>query len=778
MNYTYVADGLVILSGEAEASSDYYPMTADGSVVVSGSSESIASYMQYSASGSVVLDGSAIQRKNLTFSASGAAVLSGSSAAAKTKYIYEPSGAATVGSSAASVCRPTYSSSGSAVVSYLASAPTSFLSEWSYDVEYDVYSSVEVFKDFSYDVGDLPFRTWRVVGVEYYDCSQIPFCAVPNGLNRMFQEIIARTIKDVCQFLSDVKWTWPLAEIQRSVYPAEAFIAVGSTGLNIFGEPVPTFNQFVSVPFSQVPECLFLAIPTTDEISMGIFAEAEVLRLYVASGSVSFSGNALLQQSYEASGSVLLGGSSDYLLGTYSTEADGYVYLSGEAEITKDSWTYASSGGAVLSGESDIGSEYWKYSGNGSIPISGAADIVCRLEFVSSGLSDVYPYYAGVNISGEAEYPIIQSGSGFAYLYGSSIAARNLYSYIPEGSVVVDGMTLVTSPYYSYETSGDATVYGDVVINQASFQIVVDDSTPITLGGTAPDRDSSGGDFWYTPILQDIVLSDSADAFVNGFSLFGSGLVVVGGSLDTDVYLAPETSAGIFSEIEFVEIAFGQDFVSDIPAATADITTTCAGCPPIPDVLYIGNNIQFTNVFSEFVLRNNITLDEEFVAYYSARTGSWQHSIHYTGIGGDNTSMQESWQINMEWSCVAQYGEDFLSSSVWKFSLYMKQRNLNSGMTRDVRMISLFPSESICQQAESFGLDFTFDFHFRQNYVTNNLGIAVDVFNCVDTIGAFDGAYWDANNFVCRISATPGVESFNTIDISAERPPPRPQFYV
>lgn len=777
MNYNYVADGSILVDGSSENASSYFSDAGQGVVYASGVSESAASYYADSGSGSILVDGSAVQRKNLRFSASGSINLSSSSPSAISKYSYEAFGSSAAGSSGICICRPTFSGSGVATISYLASAPTNFLSEWSLDVHYDVFQSVEMYKDFSYDVGDLPYRTWRVVGVEYYDCNHIPFCAVPNGLNRMFQEIIARTLSEVCQFLTDVKWTWPIAEIQRSIYPADAFIAVGSTGINVFGDPVPSTNQFVSVPFSQIPECLFLSVPTTNDVTMGIVSEVEYVFPFQASGGVSLTGVAGLVQRFSASGSVSVSGSSESTLGNYEYESSGSALVEGQAEITKDSWNYEASGAAMVAGEALEGSQYYKTSGSGSLTAAGEATSITRLRFVSSGGSDVYPIYAGVNVGGEASYPILQIGSGSAYISGQASALRNLYSYINEGAALLDGYAVAVSPYQQYSPTGGLSVSGDIVVNKASYQIAVDDSSPVSLGGESPNRNSLLGNFWYTPLLQDILLSGSSAQDIVSFYYDAQGSVNVDGAMDCDVYLAGETSAGILSEVEYVEIAFGTEFVSNIPAATATAITTCSGCPPIPNVLYMTNNIAKTNVFSEFMLRNNVKLDDYFTLYYNSRTETWQNSMHFRGVGGDNSQSQESWQINMDWSCVAQFGEDYLSSSMWKFALYMRQ-NDSQGGNRETRIVVLFPSETICQQASAFGLDFTFDFHFRNDYVTNSLGFAVDVFNHYDTIGAFSGSYWDANNFVCRITAVPALGIYNTIDISAERPAPRQQFYV
>ena len=159
---------------------------------------------------------------------------------------------------------------------------------------------------FNFNVGELPLRTFRVVGVEYYNCDNIPFCAIPNGLNRMFQEIIARDLGEVCQFLTDVNWTWPIADIQRSIHPVNSFIAIGSTGIAINGLPVPPSNEFVSVPFSKIPECIPFTVVATTVVSMGIKTGIIELSYYEASGGITINSQAKLERKYISSGNISL----------------------------------------------------------------------------------------------------------------------------------------------------------------------------------------------------------------------------------------------------------------------------------------------------------------------------------------------------------------------------------------------------------------------------------------------------------------------------------------
>lgn len=126
----------------------------------------------------------------------------------------------------------------------------------------------------------------------------------------------------------------------------------------------------------------------------------------------------------------------------------------------------------------------------------------------------------------------------------------------------------------------------------------------------------------------------------------------------------------------------------------------------------------------------------------------------------------------------SQYSENILSSAMWKFGLYIRRVDEVNFDSHETRLLILFPSEDICTRINSYGVDFTFNFHFRDEYVTNEMFVPVDVFTYFDDLGLFNGSYWDANSFIGRVMDTNIVDDVNTIDISSIRPEPQSQFYV
>lgn len=756
MSTDFIASGLITISGSPEASSSYFSLVGLDGISLSGESD-IRAFFSYDGSGSI----------------SGIS-LSGESEI-KAFVSYDGSGSTSV--TGFFISRFRTNGSGSVDISYLATAQTSVSVLYSFPFSFNVYNEFDFSYSFSYDIGTLPFRIFRVVGVEYNNCDYIPFCAIPNGKNRMFQELLARNLTEVCDFLLSVNWTWPIAEIQRSVEPAEAFVVDSSTGLNSFGELPPTTNNFVTVPYADIPACLPFTVMPTPTLPMGLASVLTNVIVFVSSGSINISGSVGMGWNRIGSGIISVNGSAEPLSGHKAYSGSGNIIIDDSALLTYSYRNHTASGGVFLSGEFGVVSSRFSWKSSGAIATSSASIVTLKFMFVSLGDSSVYPSYAGINIKGKAEYPIIQSGKGFIYTSGSSVAKRPVYREYMTGGAIISGLSRSISPYHSFASDGAALIYGSVAILKASYSAFVDDATPIVLGGTAYTMDSIGGNFWYKALLQPIVIADSSDVNTNGLRHIASGSISMFGLMETDIYLAPEIGIGVFSEVDLFEVSFYKDFTTNLIATNLTIATACSSCSAIPDTLYLRHNLQNGSFLSDFLERNSITIPESIQMIYSPRTETWQSSMHFRGFG-DNSNQFERWQINLDWSCVSQYSENILSSAMWKFGLYIRRVDEVNFDSHETRLLILFPSEDICTRINSYGVDFTFNFHFRDEYVTNEMFVPVDVFTYFDDLGLFNGSYWDANSFIGRVMDTNIVDDVNTIDISSIRPEPQSQFYV
>lgn len=703
-----------------------------------------------------------------TYESIGEITLSESAEAASSYFSSEADGYIYIGGDSIAIESVHYVASGDINVNYSVEALHSRVVEYYFDFNFDIYASFEFGQDFYFDVGELPLRTFRVVGVEYYNCDHIPFCAIPNGLNRMFQEMAARNLSEVCQFLSDVNWTWPIADIQKSVHSIDSFISVGSTGLNINGLPIPSTNEFVSVPFSQIPECLQFTVVPTPAVAMGMSMYVDTLFYMGGSGSVGISGFANTARRFVAAGSLAIEGSADYLSSCFFYEAGGSVGLSPEYELTASDFSFDSYGVLSLYGESEVVSQRYAYATSGSLVFSGDAVSLLKLRHLSSG---------AIVFGGGSEYPMLHQANGTILVSGSSLASKKSYAYAVEGTVSVSGQSSAFSPYYGYEPSGSAMVEGSIVVSKASFRIDPDFSFPISVSGLALERDSINGEFWYVPLISDLLVGDSAESSVKGVSYKSFGNIVVSGNMDTSIY-QDEVAMGSLCEIDFIEMVYNEDFVSNLVSIVGTVNTTCGSCDAIPQELYLSHNLKYSVVFKDFLLRNGFSIDDSIKFTYSPKSDSWRASLHYIGSGADINDLTEIWQINMDWSCVSTFGEDQIGSSLWKFGIYVNRKSLATDVDYDTRLVSFFPSDEICAEASRKGLDFSFGFNFANSYVTNSLGIVIDNFTIYDNIGMFKGSYWRANDFSCRITAVDLIADLIVNDLTYIKPLPPTQFYV
>ena len=703
-----------------------------------------------------------------TYESIGEITLSESAEAASSYFSSEADGYIYIGGDSIAIESVHYVASGDINVNYSVEALHSRVVEYYFDFNFDIYASFEFSQDFNFDVGELPLRTFRVVGVEYYNCDHIPFCAIPNGLNRMFQEMAARNLSEVCQFLSDVNWTWPIADIQRSVHSIDSFISVGNTGLNINGLPIPATNEFVSVPFSQIPKCLQFTVVPTPAVAMGMSMYADTLFYMGGSGSVGISGSADTARRFVASGSLEIEGSADYFSSCFFYEAAGSVELSPGYELTASDFSFDSGGVLSLYGESGVIGERYAYATSGSLVSSGDAGCLLKLRHSSSG---------AIGLGGSSEYPILHRANGLVLVSGSSLASKNGYVYAVEGTVSVSGQSSAFSPYYGYEPSGSAMVDGSIVVSKASFRIDPDFSFPISVSGLALERDSINGEFWYVPLISDLLVGDSAESSVKGVSYKSFGNIAVSGSTETSIY-QDEVAMGSLCEIDFIEMVYNEDFVSNLVPIVGTVNTTCGSCDAIPQELYLTHNLKYSSVFKDFLLRNGFSIEDSIKFTYSPKSDLWRSSLHYIGSGADITDSTEVWQINMDWSCVSTFGEDQIGSSLWKFGIYANRKIVATDIDYDTRLVSFFPSEEICAEASRRGLDFSFGFNFANSYVTNSLGIVIDNFTIYDNIGMFKGSYWRANDFSCRIMAADLIADQTVNDLTYIKPLPPTQFYV
>jgi hypothetical protein len=276
-------------------------------------------------------------------------------------------------------------------------------------------------------------------------------------------------------------------------------------------------------------------------------------------------------------------------------------------------------------------------------------------------------------------------------------------------------------------TGGGITLSG-----KADAYVVSDDWTfdssggGITFSGSSPFYETDLFEFFATPPSGGITFDGEA-------------------SFDSNWYGVNIVEMGSFQDLGFLEVNFTGEQENNLVLPTGDVFTCESSCS-IPLYLEATHNIQYFNVFDNFLNRNGYSLDANLKFYYNKSSNSWQYNSHLTGYGSDGSG-QESWNIVLEWAC---NNEVVVGRYMYKFSLLVKQKNLTDNSDYTTRLLLTFDPYNICTATEFL---FGFEFNPNTSFVTNTLSVDVETILLYDGIGIFKSSYWTKNNFNIVLSA-------------------------
>jgi len=257
--------------------------------------------------------------------------------------------------------------------------------------------------------------------------------------------------------------------------------------------------------------------------------------------------------------------------------------------------------------------------------------------------------------------------------------------------------------------------------------------------------------------------SDGMEVLVGGFAATST----TGNDVVSLTFVTNIKAKFIVSNVEAVFSIVGTGNSLTLPSRT--VNTSCGSCTAMPVVIYAFHNIGNDSVFSNFLQRNGLKMQNPLAMHYNTKTRSWISSYHLVGIGDDNVSgSQESWKFNFDWGCSSVVAGDELGSSRWAFSMLVIRKNLLTGLMHDTRYYVVFPPEQICNSSQNLGFDFSFNVNSSTLAVSTEFNVGVDVNLLVDKIGLFRSAYWTQNpNFSIRLSKniTKQVSQRQTISI-------------
>lgn len=245
-NNVSVIDEVTVLAGGTALLTASYDFDASGGTQLGGSVSGGRVYNEV-ASGGAVLGGSASTSKDLDFIASGGVNVDGV-AVVQQRSRYFPDGGENT-------------TSGSADARYVVFFDQS--------VYWDLNQYVFVDKTFAWVSGEQPLRWYRVQGCCAFPtaagsglpggdqfpggCDVIGIqtddtkCVGATGQQQYVQNILARTVSDVCIELTRQKSKWQVCSIKRWSRPADPTLSDPATD---------ECNELTEVPYNDIPECL------------------------------------------------------------------------------------------------------------------------------------------------------------------------------------------------------------------------------------------------------------------------------------------------------------------------------------------------------------------------------------------------------------------------------------------------------------------------------------------------------------------------------------------
>ncbi len=664
-------------------------------------------------------------------------------------YNFTGSGGVVVGGEAA--IRRSYVGGGTVTLG--GSAPVQVYLEFTQDILWQTRTILDVSQSLLWNTGRVPLRWYRVQGCCQFPtaagdgigegqpggCDVLPFqsndekCLGALGKNQFIQNILASSTNDVCKILKDLNFKWPICDMQRFSRPAESQ----------FIDPSDECNILEPVEFCNAPECMdfCLSSDTTTKIGVKVEVIDSIHTVSPSTGGITLGGSAaarIVTPHYEGSGEIAISGEAEYKSSyrSYEAVADDPILLGGTAPITASNWSYEGSGGITLGGEIETVSPDRGWVGTGGIVLGGEAESHPKITYTGSGTV----YISGLAIWGN--YYVI--GSGGITLGGTAPVTTPSVSYIGGGTVTLAGEAPVVSPDWHFTGSGGVVMGGEAEASVASAEWSYTGSGSIVMDGDAEYRSSEDGNFWYIG-SGSITLGGTA----SDWRYIGSGSITLGGTASLGgTWLGEYTaSAGATAFIESLEVNYfeGSDFEETLGGLSATVATKCSRCTSIPVVLDMSHNLGDAAIFKEFLLRNGYVLPDILKMRYNRRNDAWQSNIHFRGSSNNASGQNESWSILAEWACTDELASQELGNFIWKFSIYVKRKNLTTGMDFDTRVLLAFPAKEICDEAARVGLDFSFAFDTATRYVTAENNIVVDVRLLYDNIGLFRSDLWLAN---------------------------------
>ena len=635
------------------------------------------------------------------------------------------------------------------------------------NIRYQIYNEFTKDITISYNVGELPFSYYRIEGccratadsTSGVICEFVPLqtndpkCSGALGKQKYFQNILARSVKEVCSILTASNWDWTVCSIGRFTRPPYSFQDGYNTQCNVVEE---------QLEFCTIPECLAVCIHSkaTERFAYSFIAYQKLNKFYTSSGNVILHGRSASSLTvppnvYQGTGLITVSETVDFKYLVFNEIAEGEIFIDGYYDLHSSYFKFDSDGSVFVGGASSVTSTQYNYEVVlGIVTLENVVD--AELKFFAS--FDV----SSISVYGSAEYPFIYYPSGLGFS-GNGIEVFNIsetsrlsgLSQVSYGTMVISGNSKIVSPYYSFESVDSIVVAGTAKDRRNSY-LYSPDGLTTTISGEAYSSALDDGNFQYI-----------SDGSVNLFSSIDSYVAIHRYvSEDTDIFVSGNSGTG-GSWKGVGEEVFGYGMTSlqlYIPNPIENVTgitysenatvalTACENCGTIASFLYLKSNLFDSTYLKSLLVLNDFTIPEEFVLYYSAKLKSWIGTVHYKGVDNKNTNSPIDISINYEFSCINSLGGEELGSNYLKFNLMIRVKDITTKKETKTKVLVLFPAETTCYYVNSNDFDMSFSVSTIGKYVVVPFNVLVDYLIISDDLGLFTNSYWDTNLFEVSIS--------------------------
>ena len=437
-----------------------------------------------------------------------------------------------------------------------------FTNNFDLKIIYQVYKEFTADLVIDYNVGDMPYSWYRVEGCcrltnSTVDCDVVPLqtndpkCSGALDKQKYIQNVLARSVKELCSILSASSWEWTVCSIGKFTRPPDSIF------LNQDGNKDQCNTIDEQLGFCEIPECLKLCVNTRgiERFAYSFTGSQKFKKQHVSSGRIGFYGSFLAleiipPQTVQGVGTINVSETVDFEYRAFNETVEGLISVVGDSDVFCSYFQFSSDGQITIDGNLNVRSNFYNYEVVlGTIVIGGES--YARLKFFV--LLDLENKFVLVN--GSAEYPFFYYPSGLGFsgkgieLFNIAVTSRlSRLNQISDGTIIVNGNSKFISPNYHYESVGSMTIAG-TSLNKRNSYLYLPDDLGMTISSQADTVLLDVGNFHYTSDGT-IDFYSSIDSIILKLAVSHVLLILILQFIDTH----PKTPTFLFLEILILEV--------------------------------------------------------------------------------------------------------------------------------------------------------------------------------------------------------------------------------